>query len=34
MHKSQSQTTEQAVIDLGKSEGTAGPNLVYLSHAK
>ena len=34
MHKSQGQTVDKAVIDLGKSEATAGLTFVCLIHAK
>ena len=34
MHKSQGQTVGKAVIDLGKSEATAGLTFVCLSRAK
>ena len=34
MHKSQEQTTDKAVVDLGKSESTAGLTFVCLSRAK
>ena len=34
MHKSQGQTMDKAVVDLGKSESTAGLTLVCLSRAK
>ena len=34
MHKSQEQTMDKAVVDLGKSESTAGLTFVCLSRAK
>ncbi|CAN0403944.1 unnamed protein product, partial [Ascophyllum nodosum] len=34
MHKSQGQTMDKAVVDLGKSESTAGLTFVCLSRAK
>ena len=34
MHKSQGQTIDKAVVDLGKSESTAGLTFVCLSRAK
>ena len=34
MHKSQRQTMDKAVVDLGKSESTAGLTFVCLSRAK
>ena len=34
MHKSQGQTTDKAIVDLGKSEFTAGLTFVCLSRAK
>ena len=34
MHKSQGQTLDKAVVDLGRSEATAGLTFVCLSRAK
>ena len=34
MHKRRGQTMDKAVVDLGKSESTAGLTFVCLSHAK